>query len=57
MARLLRVNGVPGLVIDMGNRPEPALRSLAATMGVPYLALPRADAGRLSGAVAAALDG
>lgn len=55
LARSLRAAGVPALVIDMGNRPEPALRALASELGAPYLALPRADAGRLSGAVAAAL--
>jgi magnesium chelatase subunit D len=55
LARALRAASVPALVIDMGNRPEPALRVLAVAMGAPYLALPRADAGRLSGAVAAAL--
>lgn len=55
LARSLRAAGVPALVIDMGNRPEAALRALAADMGAPYLALPRADAGRLSTAVSAAL--
>ncbi|MBK5926772.1 hypothetical protein CCR87_05320 [Rhodobaculum claviforme] len=57
MARALRAQGVPAIVIDMGARPEPALRKLAAEMAGPYLALPRADAGRLSAAVAASLEG
>ncbi len=56
LARSLRAQGVPGLVIDMGARPERALRNLAAEMACPYLALPRADAGRLSAAVSAALE-
>ena len=56
MARALRMQGVPAIVIDMGARPEPALRKLAAEMSGPYLALPRADAGRLSAAVAASIE-
>lgn len=55
LARILRAAGVDALVIDTGNRPEPQLRDLALSMGAPYLALPRADARRLSAAVAAAL--
>jgi magnesium chelatase subunit D len=57
LARSIRSSGVAALVIDMGARPEPQLRSLAAEMAGPYLALPRADSGRLSAAVSAALDG
>jgi magnesium chelatase subunit D len=57
LARTLRASGIAALVIDMGARPEPQLRLLAAEMAGPYLALPRADAGRLSAAVSAALDG
>jgi len=56
MARAIRAQGVPALVIDMGARPEAQLRTLAAEMAGPYLALPRADAGRLSAAVSAALE-
>jgi magnesium chelatase subunit D len=55
LARLWRTTGLPALVIDTGNRPEQTLRALAATMDATYLALPRADAGRLSAAVSAAL--
>jgi magnesium chelatase subunit D len=55
IARILRATGTPTLVIDTGNRPEQGLKSLAATMDATYLALPRADAGRLSAAVSAAL--
>ncbi len=56
LARALRLTGVDGLVIDTGNRPEPALKLLSATLGATYLPLPRADAKRLSAAVAAVLD-
>lgn len=52
----MRISGVDGVVIDTGNRPERALRDLAATLGAVYLPLPRADAERLSKAVSAALD-
>lgn len=54
-ARILRASSVPGIVIDMGRRPEATLADLARTMASPYLALPRADAARLSGAIGAAL--
>ncbi len=57
LARLVRSTGTPSLVIDTGSRPEQTLKSLAATMDATYLALPRADAGRLSAAVSAALAG
>lgn len=56
MARLMRANGIDSLVIDTGNRPEPKLRDLAATLDATYLPLPRANAERLSAAVSAALD-
>lgn len=56
MARALRARGVPGIVIDMGNRPAPGLNDLAREMGTPYLALPRADARMLSRAVDGALE-
>jgi len=56
MARLARAQHVAALVIDMGARPEPSLRGLAEIMAAPYIALPRADAGRLSSAVSAALE-
>ncbi len=57
MAGLLTAQNIAGLVIDMSNRPQDALRSLAARMQAPYIALPRADAERLTGAVSAALEG
>ncbi len=56
IAAHLRAAGADTIVIDTGNRPEPALRDLAATLGGTYLPLPRADAKRLSQAVSAALD-
>ncbi len=55
-ARLIRAAQVGAVVIDTGNRPSVALRLLAATLAAPYLPMPRADAARLSTAVAAVLD-
>lgn len=55
IARVLRANGVDAIVIDTGNRPEPALRNLAQTLNAAYLPLPRADAQRLSKSVATVL--
>jgi magnesium chelatase subunit D len=57
MAGAVRAAGIAGLVIDMSNRPQPALAALGQTLCAPYIALPRADAHRLTGAVNAALDG
>ncbi len=51
LALQLAAKGVDGLVIDTGNRPERALANLARDMRAPYLALPRADARKLSAAV------
>ncbi|MCJ2136173.1 magnesium chelatase subunit D [Methylobacterium sp. J-026] len=53
-ARALRAAGLPALVIDTGARGEGA-RAVAEAMAARYLILPRADAGRLSAAVRAAL--
>lgn len=55
MARALRTQGMTALIIDTGNRPTPALATLAQTMDAPYLPLPRADAKAVSKTVAAAL--
>ncbi len=55
IARTLRSQGIDALVIDTGNRPEPALRNLAQTLDAAYLPLPRADAQKLSQSVATAL--
>ncbi len=57
LAQLLRAQGTASLVIDMGNRPTGALRGLAGLLDATYLALPRANAQALTGAVSAALDG
>lgn len=56
MGRAMRAQGVDAVVIDTGNRPEPALKLLAQAMDGVWLPMPRADARRLSRAVAAALD-
>jgi magnesium chelatase subunit D len=55
LARALRATGTPAVVIDTANRPQEALRALAGVLDAPYIALPRADAHRLSRAVSAAL--
>jgi len=55
LARALRATGIPALVIDIANRPQPALRRLAEVLDAPYLPLPRADAHRLSAALQGAL--
>ncbi|MFK7754643.1 MAG: magnesium chelatase subunit D [Sedimentitalea sp.] len=56
IGRAVMAQRCDALVIDMGNRPEPALRALCDLMGGPYVPLPRADAHRLSQAVSSALD-
>ena len=55
VARALRAAGLPGLVIDIAMRPQPALRQIATLLDATYLALPRADARRLSAALQQAL--
>ena len=55
LARALRGAGMPALVIDTANRPQAGLRQLASLLDAPYLALPRADAQRLSDVLQAAL--
>jgi magnesium chelatase subunit D len=55
-ARAIRAQAIPGLVIDMSPRPQAALKTLASEMDAPYIAMPRADAGRLSAAVSSAVD-
>ncbi|MDO9640464.1 MAG: magnesium chelatase subunit D [Pseudotabrizicola sp.] len=55
LARAIRATGLPAIVIDTANRPQPGLAAMARLMDAPYLALPRADARRLSGVLAAAL--
>ncbi len=55
MARALALTATPALVIDTATRPQDALRVLAGLMAAPYLALPRADARKLSQALSSAL--
>lgn len=55
VARALRARAVPAVVLDLGLRAEPQLRDLARSMGAACIALPRADARGISGAVGAAL--
>lgn len=57
LALALRNAKVPALVIDIATRPQAALRDLASRLDAPYLALPRADAHRLSAVLGAALEG
>ncbi|WP_299615775.1 magnesium chelatase subunit D [uncultured Tateyamaria sp.] len=56
MASALRASGTTSLVIDMSNRPQPALQELSGVLDAPYVPMPRADAQRLSSAVTSALD-
>ena len=52
-ARMLRRGGHRCLLIDTANRSQPLARQLADALGARYLALPRADAAGMSGAVRA----
>lgn len=56
LARQIRLSATPALVIDVANRPQPSLKALAQIMDAPYLALPRADARRLSSVLGEALE-
>jgi magnesium chelatase subunit D len=47
-ARQLRANGFPAIVIDTSPRPQPQAEKIAAEMHARYVALPYADAARLS---------
>jgi magnesium chelatase subunit D len=55
MAQALRTAGIPALIIDIGQRPQPSLGQLARAMNGTYLPLPRADAQRLSAVLRAGL--
>jgi len=57
VAQGLRGSVIAAVVIDMSNRPQPALSVLSGVLGASYVRMPRADAHRLSGAVSDALDG
>lgn len=52
-ARQLRMAGIPAVVIDTSPRPQPQAEKIAAEMSARYVALPYADASRLSRAVQA----
>jgi magnesium chelatase subunit D len=54
MARLLKREAVRSLLIDFSPRPQPEAQRLAEELGARYLALPRADAALVAGAVRAA---
>ncbi|MCB6176818.1 magnesium chelatase subunit D [Rhodobacter sp. Har01] len=56
-AQAIRATLVPTLIIDTANRPQPSLQLLSKAMLGTYLALPRADAHRLSNVLEAALGG
>jgi magnesium chelatase subunit D len=50
-ARALRMANVPAIVIDTSPRPQPQAERIAVEMRARYVALPYADASRLSSAV------
>ncbi|MEM9689863.1 MAG: magnesium chelatase subunit D [Pseudomonadota bacterium] len=54
-ARLFRIDGIESLLVDTSRRPKPRARSLADEMGATYIALPQADAGRISRTVQRAI--
>lgn len=56
MARFIRVVGLPAIVLDLGTRPQPQLSALASSMAGRYMALPRADAARMSDALTKVMD-
>jgi magnesium chelatase subunit D len=57
IARQVAAERIPGLCIDISPRPSPDLAPLVRSLGALHVPLPRADAGTISRAVAAALDG
>ncbi|MAM62939.1 magnesium chelatase subunit D [Maritimibacter sp. UBA3975] len=57
IARHIAADGMPGLVIDISPRPGPETAALAKALAARHLALPRADAARISHAVTSALSG
>ncbi|WP_438278398.1 magnesium chelatase subunit D [Nitrobacter sp.] len=56
-ARQLRVAGIPAVVIDTSPRPHPQAERIATEMRARYVALPYADATRLSRVVQANIRG
>ncbi|MEM9585132.1 MAG: magnesium chelatase subunit D [Pseudomonadota bacterium] len=55
IAHQIAAQRIDAIVIDAGNRPERSLKALSSEMRGHYVALPRADAKRLSEAVSASL--
>lgn len=55
VAKAIRSQGIDALLIDTANRPQTALKDLGHTLDAQYIALPRADAQRVSAAVGAAV--
>ena len=53
----LHRQGLPGVLVDTSNRPAETARIIAAKLGAHYIALPRADAHKISASVNARLDG
>jgi magnesium chelatase subunit D len=56
-ARQLGAAGIPALVIDTSPRPQPQAEKIASDMNARYVALPHADASRLSRAVQMTMQG
>ena len=56
-AKLIHKAGIPCILIDTSNRPQIQAKILATNLNATYLALPRADAKRLSKAVTEAMSG
>lgn len=56
IARAVRSEGLPAVVIDTSRRPHPDLAALAGVMAARYAPLPRADAERLSTTLSAQLE-
>ncbi|MGL4237313.1 magnesium chelatase subunit D [Tabrizicola sp.] len=51
LAQAIRAAGVPGVVLDVANRPQPALADLSRLMNSRYVPLPRADARQIAAAL------
>lgn len=54
-AREIAADYLTSILVDTSNRPQAEAADLAKAMGAQYLPLPRADAGRISGAVRTAI--
>ncbi|MGB1264268.1 MAG: magnesium chelatase subunit D [Nereida ignava] len=55
MAQHIAAHNIASMVIDVSNRPHRALETLSSRMMAPYIALPRANAQKLSQAISGAL--